>query len=124
MLILATDFINCFTRWLDELERNQVLVMTNEIFVNVLSLGYLTINQINLLILDECHNILKDSSLSSILRTCDENYESSHPRVLGLTASIVNNKCRPLQLSKIIIHLERTLKCSIQTSNSILSGLQ
>jgi len=108
---------------MEELEKYQVLVMTYSIFTTVLSKSFMKLSQINLLILDECHNIARDTNLKSIF-ACFENKSSSQPRILGLTASIVNKKCKPIQLSKMIINLETSLHSVIQTSNSILSGLQ
>lgn len=96
--------------------------MTYPIFLFVLQQGYLRMGQVNLLVLDECHNAVRDPSLKSII--LELNLQKSTPRILGLTASIVNNKCRPLKLAKLIINLENSLKSVIQTSNSILSALQ
>ena len=111
-------------RWLEELDKHQVLVMTYSVFLDVVLLkGYLKMSQINLLILDECHNIVRDSSLKSILEAY-ENSNSLKPRILGLTTSIVNKKCKPTNLANLIINLESTLQSVLQTSNSILSALQ
>ena len=110
-------------RWKEELEKYQVLVMTYSTFMIVLAKSFLKLNQINLLILDECHSIARDPNLKNIFANY-ESRNSSQPRILGLTASIVNKKCKPIQLSKMIINLETSLHSAIQTSNSILSGLQ
>lgn len=108
---------------MEELQKYQVLVMTYSTFMTVLSKNFLKLSQINLLILDECHNIARDPNLKSIFESF-ENKNGSEPRILGLTTSIVNKKCKPIQLSKMIINLETSLHSVIQTSNSILSGLQ
>jgi len=109
---------------MQELDKHQVLVMTYSVFLDVVLLkGYLKMSQINLLILDECHNIVKDSSLKSILEVYQKS-NSSKPRILGLTASIVNKKCKPTNLAHLIINLESTLQSVLQTSNNILSALQ
>ncbi len=81
-------------------------------------------NQINLLILDDCHNVMNDDALKKVLTLYESNANSMPPRILGLTASIVNNVCKPLELSQLIIVLEKKLRSSIQTSNNILSALQ
>ena len=109
-------------RWSQELEKSQVIVITYTVFVDIIQKNLLQMNQINLLILDDCHNVMNDDTLKSILSF----YESSpsNPRILGLTASIVNSVCKPLELSQLIIILEKKLRSSIQTSNNILSALQ
>ena len=94
--------------------------------MKILAKELLELSQINLLILDECHNVARDANLKSIFASFSENSDqhSRQPRILGLTASIVNKKCKPIQLSKMIINLETSLHSVIQTSNSILSALQ
>ena len=97
--------------------------------MNILVEGFLEMSQVNLLILDECHNAVRDPSLKCILANYEKSsnrckQQSRHPRILGLTASVVNKKCKPVQLAQMIINLESSLHSVIQTSNSILSGLQ
>ncbi len=41
--------------WNRELTQNQVIVMTPQIFLNMLSNFFINLSQINLLIVDECH---------------------------------------------------------------------
>lgn len=106
---------------MQELEKNQVLVMTYSSFLSAFQQGYISIDHLNLLILDECHTAIKDPNLKSVLEVCRKNHQ---PRILGLTASIVNKKCMPVKLAKLIVNLETSLKSVIQTSNSILSALQ
>jgi endoribonuclease Dicer len=49
--------INCWdiSRWNRELTQNQVIVMTPQIFLNMLNKSFINFSQINLLIVDECH---------------------------------------------------------------------
>lgn len=101
-----------------------MIVITYPIFVDVLQKGLLKMNQINLLILDDCHNVMNDDALKKVLTLYESTPHSMPPRILGLTASIVNNVCKPLELSQLIIVLEKKLRSSIQTSNNILSALQ
>lgn len=98
--------------------------MTYSVFLEALQEDHLSMNQINLLILDECHNAVRDPSLKGVLESYCCLRDGRLPRILGLTASIVNNKCRPAKLAKLIVNLESSLQSIIQTSNSILSSLQ
>ena len=111
-------------RWIEELEKHQVFVMTYQVFTSVLEKGLLDMKQVNLLVLDECHNTVGDATLRDILSSCELSSESPKPRILGLTSSIVNDKCQPIKLSRIISSLENTLKSVIHTSNNVLSALQ
>jgi endoribonuclease Dicer len=119
-----THIVVCYSRWIEELRKSQVLVMTYSIFLEVMEKNYLKMNELNLLILDECHNVMNNEDLKGVLTLYENFAKSEHPRILGLTASIVNNKCKPMELSQLITILETKLKSVISTSNSVLSALQ
>lgn len=59
-------------RWQTEFENNQVLVMTAQIFVDILNHGYQSVSRINLLIFDECHAATKDAPMKQVLRKLDQ----------------------------------------------------
>ena len=98
--------------------------MTYQIFMSTLQQGFLSMEQINLLVLDECHNVVSDSPLKEVVLSIGSPTQSNRTRVLGLTSSIVNNKCKPVELARIISNLESSLKSVIHTSNNVLSALQ
>jgi endoribonuclease Dicer len=72
--------------WLDEWKRNQIIVMTPQLLVNLLQHGYIQISMIQLLVIDECH---KSSGLQPIAVLMKQYYHNSgeKPTVLGMTAS-------------------------------------
>lgn len=45
---------------------------------------------------------------------------ASSPRILGLTASILNGKCDPSELEDKIQNLERTLKSNAETATDLV----
>lgn len=45
---------------------------------------------------------------------------ASSPRILGLTASILNGKCIPSELEEKIQNLERTLKSNAETATDLV----
>lgn len=45
---------------------------------------------------------------------------ASSPRILGLTASILNGKCDPSELEAKIQNLERTLKSNAETATDLV----
>ncbi|KZS00877.1 putative Endoribonuclease Dcr-1, partial [Daphnia magna] len=111
-------------RWKDELGKSQVLVMTYQVFLEAIQKDFLEMSKLNLLILDDCHNVMNDEALKKILALYEKSANSLHPRILGLTASIVNNICKPMELSQLITILENKLQSAISTSNNVLSALQ
>ena len=61
-------------RWLAAFEEHHVLVMTAQIFVEILNHAYFSPHQLNLLIFDECHAAVKDAPMRQVLsklQTCD-----------------------------------------------------
>lgn len=45
----------------------QVLVMTTQILVDVLNHGYLSLSNINLIIMDECHHTIKEHPMRQLM---------------------------------------------------------
>ncbi|MBN3287584.1 DICER Endoribonuclease, partial [Polyodon spathula] len=105
-------------KWNHEITEKQVLVMTCQIFLHVLKKGYLHLSKINLLVFDECHLAITDHPYLEIMKMCEDC--SSCPRILGLTASILNGKCDPSELEEKILNLERILKSSAETATDLV----
>ncbi|XP_053488209.1 endoribonuclease Dicer isoform X2 [Ictalurus furcatus] len=104
--------------WNEEIKENQVLVMTCNIFLHMLRFGVLPLSQINLVIFDECHLAITDHPYRDIMKKCEESTGS--PRILGLTASILNGKCDPSDLEEKIQNLEKILKSNAETATDLV----
>uniref|UniRef100_A0A672J677 ribonuclease III n=1 Tax=Salarias fasciatus TaxID=181472 RepID=A0A672J677_SALFA len=103
-------------QWSQELMENQVLVMTCHIFLHVLRNKILPLSKINLVVFDDCHLAITDHPYCDIMKVrC-----RSDPRVLGLTASILNGKCDPSELEQKIQNLERILKSNAETATDLV----
>ncbi|XP_066531976.1 endoribonuclease Dicer isoform X1 [Hoplias malabaricus] len=105
-------------KWTQEIMENQVLVMTCHIFLHVLKNGVLPLSKINLLVFDECHLAITDHPYRDIMKKCEDCL--SCPRILGLTASILNGKCDPSDLEEKIQNLERILKSNAETATDLV----
>ncbi|XP_076834628.1 endoribonuclease Dicer [Brachyhypopomus gauderio] len=105
-------------KWSQEIMENQVLVMTCHIFLHVIKGGILPLSKINLVVFDECHLAITDHPYRDIMKICEDS--PSFPRVLGLTASILNGKCDPSDLEDKIQNLERILKSSAETATDLV----
>ena len=66
-----------------------VLVMTAQILVNILTHGFFSYHNINLLIMDECHNATKKHPYVRVMEFLPV---LEGPHIMGLTASIINEK--------------------------------
>ncbi|XP_057325041.1 endoribonuclease Dicer [Microplitis mediator] len=105
--------------WTDEFIKNQVLVMTAQIFLNLLQHGMLPLHQVNLLIVDECHHATKNHPMHEVMKKFESCEKSRQPKVLGLTATLLNSNIKPAEIPNVIRDLEITMHASIITVNSI-----
>ena len=102
--------------WQKEFNENNVLVMTAQIFLDLLHHGYIKLAQVNLLIFDECHHAKKNDPYKQIMQCFDDSKGDDYPKVMGLTASVVNKKVKPWNIESEIQELECTLRSTCKTS--------
>ncbi|KRZ54679.1 Endoribonuclease dcr-1, partial [Trichinella nativa] len=122
--------VDCWSAkiWMEFFDKFHVLVMTAEIFRNILAHGFIKFDIVNLIVFDECHHATKQHPYKKIMelyKLCYNNNDSGiQPRILGLTASVMNKKGDEIGLQKAIRNLETTL-CSrvVGTSHAELLKL-
>jgi endoribonuclease Dicer len=105
--------------WATELEKNEVVVMTAQILVNILNSGFIRLKDISLLVIDECHRAVKNHPYSQVMECF--NHEAEHPHILGLTAAVLSGKCKPHKLKEKIRNLEVTLRSRCATTRDLAS---
>ncbi|KAI0988604.1 hypothetical protein GJ496_003214 [Pomphorhynchus laevis] len=99
-------------RWLIEFDSYEVLVMTAGVFEIALRLSIIEFSQINLLIFDECHHTKKNHSYMNIMRRYNKDNKEK-PRILGLTASIINQRITVQEFNKHVRQIENALQGTI-----------
>ena len=77
--------------WSYEFKLHQIVVMTTDIFKNLLSTGILKTSHVNVLVLDECHHAKENHPMAVVMRDY-WNPKKPDGRVLGLTASVIDKK--------------------------------
>ncbi|VDM95207.1 unnamed protein product [Thelazia callipaeda] len=101
---------------------NEVVVLTAQIFLDLLNHGFLTLSRAALIIFDECHHALGSRHpFRLIMRFYERVDRESQPRVLGLTASLINSKIPPNSLEKLLEKLEKIMYSSIETASDLVS---
>lgn len=105
--------------WNKEVEKSQVFVMTPDIFKMILHHGFLPLSLFNLIIFDECHRATKNHPYCEIMKCFDVCSLENQPRILGLSASLINNKCQPVRIEYQIRLLESILRSSVETANDL-----
>uniref|UniRef100_T1J619 Dicer-2 n=1 Tax=Strigamia maritima TaxID=126957 RepID=T1J619_STRMM len=106
--------------WKREFEKNEVLVMTTQILVNILNMAFIQLSQINLLIFDECHHAVGGDPIVQVMKNFARCSLKEQPKVMGLTASVLNGKCKPNQIIGKIKSLEIRMHCVIETPTDTL----
>ncbi|KAJ3073423.1 hypothetical protein HDU98_001543 [Podochytrium sp. JEL0797] len=106
--------------WKKELDAFGCLVMTPAIFETVLRRGYLAMNQINLIVFDECHNARKNSIYNQLMALhylpCPD---SEKPLIFGMTASPMSTNAKEKEDIQLAIkQLETNLHSKAITPDS------
>ena len=102
--------------WRKEFDENNVLVMTGQIFLNLLSHSFIKLSQVNLLIFDECHHAKKKHQYKQIMNFFEGCKTEDCPKVLGLTAAVIHRKVKVERIESEIKDLECTLRSTCETS--------
>lgn len=106
-------------QWWREFCEHNVLVMTPTILNNILNANFISMANINLLVFDECHCATGKDPYVQIMQN---HYISTHPtirpKILGLTASVLNKKVKPFEMMSRIEELECKLGASLVTAFS------
>ncbi|KAG9287939.1 hypothetical protein G9A89_017534 [Geosiphon pyriformis] len=101
------------SEWRKNFENFDVLVMTAQIFLNILRHGFISLSQVNLLVFDECHHTSKRHPYNLIMREFyDRCPEKNRPKIFGMTASPINTR-KKLQSAS---HLENNLNSKVFTA--------
>ncbi|CAH1963375.1 unnamed protein product [Acanthoscelides obtectus] len=91
----------------------------HQILLKILSKhGIRDMNRINLLIFDECHKAVGDSPMRQIMKNLYGNLREA-PRVIGLTATLLNGNCSPLKVHTKVYELETTFHSKVATVDEL-----
>ncbi|CAG9562769.1 unnamed protein product [Danaus chrysippus] len=106
-------------KWDSELSKYQVIVMTCQILNDMLTHQYLQLKDISLLIFDECHHGVEDHPMRLIMKHFLNCPKYEQPRVLGLTATLLNSNVKLNKIQETIRDLETTFQASIATADDM-----
>uniref|UniRef100_A0A158PJZ2 Dicer-like protein 1 n=1 Tax=Angiostrongylus costaricensis TaxID=334426 RepID=A0A158PJZ2_ANGCS len=101
---------------------HNVVVITAQVFLDLIDHAYLSVTRLAVVIFDECHHALGVKHpyrviMDRIMRIP----EDSRPRILGLTASLINDKTPPNRLEEKLSKLEYVLNCAIETASDLVA---
>jgi endoribonuclease Dicer len=97
----------------------QIMVMTCQIFLNLLIHGYVQLSDVNLLIFDECHHAVNDQPMRQIMQQFEHCPLELRPRILGLTATLLNSNCKPSHIEEEVETLEAMFLSKVATCENM-----
>ncbi|KAI0032338.1 hypothetical protein K488DRAFT_50105 [Vararia minispora EC-137] len=99
-------------KWAAALKKADVLVVTAQIFVNLITHSHWSLSQVSLLVMDECHHARKNHPYNIIMKEYFHCPISERPKVFGMTASPTWRTSNPLES---LAELERNMDARIFT---------
>nr|CAG8438547.1 9096_t:CDS:2 [Entrophospora candida] len=103
--------------WKKKFEEYDVLVMTAQIFLNILRHGFISLSNVNLLVFDECHHTSKKHPYNLIMKEFYNRCpEVDRPKIFGMTASPVNTRNSLLSASNLESNLHAKVFTASDTS--------
>ncbi|KAF9239687.1 hypothetical protein BU15DRAFT_46430 [Melanogaster broomeanus] len=96
--------------WKRSFENADVVVMTAQIFLNILTHSHWSVDRVSLIIFDECHHTRKNHAYNGIMREYFQVHPAERPKVFGMTASPVWN---PKDAEGSLLTLEKNLDATV-----------
>lgn len=115
---MGVDFWDS-ARWHQEFKTNQVIIMTSQILCNLVTTNILDLNRVNLIIFDECHQGVSNHSMRQLMISFQ--YLKQQPRVIGLTATLLNGNCKSYKVMDEVRDLEVTYHSKVATASTLHS---
>lgn len=100
----------------------QVLILSIDLCLDALVCGYLDLNEINLLVIDECHKTYGKYELIEILDKYNET--ECKPKILGLAGPLHSAGCPLGRLGAELEYLEKFLHAKAETASDIVTVLR
>jgi len=87
--------------------------MTSQIFLDVLSHGYMQLDRINLLMFDECHRAVASHPMRQIMQQFENCPKENQPRVLAMSATLLNANIKLDRIESTIRVRKPCVSCCI-----------
>jgi len=91
--------------------------MTSQIFLDILSHGYMKLNRINLIVFDECHRAVSSHPMRQIMQRFENCSKTMQPRVLAMSATLLNANIKLDKIESTIRVRKHYISCGILIFN-------
>lgn len=109
--------------WEEVLTTNHVVFMSIGNLIDCLVCGYLDLNDVRLIIIDECHKIYGKSQVHKLF---NQFYASTtkKPSILGLAGALHSADCAPGRLGAELEWLEKLMRCRAESASDVVTVLR
>lgn len=109
--------------WETVFDENQVFVLSPEKCLDALKCGYLDLNIVNLMVIEDCHKNYVESDLNEIFKNQYlETFEK--PKILGLAGPLHNAGCPLNRLGAELEYLQKAFHSKAETASDIVTVLR
>lgn len=107
-------------RWVEEFDKNQVLVATCQIVLDVIKHGFISISQLNIIVFDECHNATRNHPMTQLMAAYNRLLSGGTaadklPRIIGMSGTLLGSQVRSLTVLSELQRLEDQFHATITT---------
>lgn len=107
------------SKWRSEIDNTNVIVGTCQLILNIICHHFLTIDNINFIIFDECHNARKNDSMVQLMNIIRNLPKPQQPLLMGLTGILLAGQVKSETVVQDLKKLENTFLSIIRTVNTI-----
>ncbi|CAF1396567.1 unnamed protein product [Adineta steineri] len=112
-------------QWHQEMQIRSVFVMHPTVFHELLNRNYIEFSHIKLLILDECHQAIRDHAYGSIIKQYKNLWDQKDnniplPRLFSITTALLKTYCTSVQLEERIENLHNFFCSTIFTATDLI----
>lgn len=109
--------------WEEVLNTNHVVFMSIENLINVLVCEYLDLNDVRLIIIDECHKVYGKPQVHELF---NQYYAKTakKPSILGLAGALHSADCAPGRLGAELDWLEKLMRCRAESASDVVTVLR
>lgn len=104
-----------------EFEKNQIFVATAQLFLDAVKHSFISIDQINVIIFDECHHGRMNHPYHELMKQFQYVDPKKHPRIIGLSGMLIgiSSKITQATVEDELKALESTFLSTIVTVNRL-----
>lgn len=107
----------------DNIHENQVIIFQIEMCLFALDEELIDINDVNLLIIDDCHQSNRIPQISEIFHNHYRKAKEK-PKIFGLAGPLHNAQCSPARLGAEMEYLESLMCAKVETASDIVTVLR